>query len=66
MSDEIAATAQQPASFQTDAGQAVAQPIPALIQADQYLTRKRVSKRRGFFGQVSVAKVTPPGAVEEF
>lgn len=65
LTSEIAATAQQPSSFQTDGQQAVAQPIPDLIKADQYLARKRVARRRGFWGQVSVARLTPPGAVEE-
>lgn len=65
LTSEITATAQGPASFQTDGQQAVAQPIPHLIQADQYLTRKRVARRRGFWGQVSIARTIPPGAVEE-
>ena len=65
LTSEIAATAAGPQSFQSDGQQAVAQPIPHLIQADQYLTRKRVARRRGFWGQVSIARLTPPGAVEE-
>ncbi len=63
LSAEIAQTAAGPKSFQTDGQQAVAQPIPDLIKADQYLTRKRVVKKRGFWGQVSIAKAISPGAV---
>lgn len=59
---EIAQAATGPKSFQSDGQQVVAHPIPDLIKADQYLTAKRVNKKRGFWGQVSIARLNPPAA----
>lgn len=61
---EIATAAQEPASAASDGQSATNRPIDDLIKADQYLTRKRVARCRGFFGQIAIAKIVPPGAVE--
>ncbi len=61
LSAEIAEAATQPASFQSDGQQVQSRPISDLIAADQYLAKKRAARRRGVWGQISIAKMVPPG-----